>query len=283
MLDTVRPDVVAAFGSIYQHLQVVEACAPRGIHVLVEKPLAVNMEHARRMGQLAKQHAIHLLTNYETTWYASNHSLYHMIHAENRIGPIRKIVVCDGHRGPQEIGATPEFLEWLTDPVQNGGGAVIDFGCYGANLITWLMGEQLPNKITCSIQKMKPDIYPHVDDDATIILDYERSQGIIQGSWNWPIGRKDIEVYGQTGFIHAPDRAIIRYQMISEASEVTQRLEPQPAPFDDPFAWLAAVVRGSVTVGKDDLSGLTNNLAVVQILDAARESARTGRSIHLRP
>ncbi|HUH74735.1 MAG TPA: Gfo/Idh/MocA family oxidoreductase, partial [Chitinophagales bacterium] len=69
MLDEIKPEAVVAFGSIFDHLAVVEACAPRGIHVMVEKPLAVNMEHAKRMVQLAKEHNIHLLTNYETSWY----------------------------------------------------------------------------------------------------------------------------------------------------------------------------------------------------------------------
>lgn len=281
MLDQTQPEAVAAFGSIYDHLRVVEACAPRGIHVMVEKPLAVSMEHASRMAALARQHNIHLLTNYETTWYASNQAVYHMVHGENRIGEVRKMVVHDGHKGPQEIGVSEEFLSWLTDPVQNGGGAVIDFGCYGANLITWLMDGQLPNTVTAVLQQLKPEIYPHVDDEATIILTYDHAQGIVQGSWNWPIGRKDFEVYGQTGYIHALDRVNIRYRQANDEAGHTQTLEPRPVPFDDPFTWLAAVVRGTVQVPDDDLSGLSNNLAVVQILDAARESARTGQTVQI--
>ena len=281
MLEQTQPEVVAAFGSIYDHLRVVEACAPRGIHVMVEKPLAVNMDHTRQMAALARQHNIHLLTNYETTWYASNQAVYDMVHGKHAIGDVRKMVVHDGHKGPKEIGVSTEFLAWLTDPVQNGGGAVIDFGCYGANLITWLMGGQLPNTVTAVLQQLKPDVYPLVDDEATIILTYDHAQGIVQGSWNWPIGRKDFEVYGQTGYIHALDRVNIRYRQASEPSEHTDTLEPRPAPFDDPFTWLAAVVRGTIDMADDDLSGLSNNLAVVQILDAARESARIGQTVHI--
>lgn len=281
MLEKARPEIVMAFGSIYDHLRVVEACAPRGIHVMVEKPLAVSMEHARLMAALAQQHHIHLLTNYETTWHPSNHAVYRLVHAEQRIGQIRKIVVHDGHEGPQEIGCPPEFLAWLTDPIQNGGGALIDFGCYGANLTTWLMNGQLPNTVTAVLQQLKPEVYPHVDDEATIILTYDHAQSIIQGSWNWPIGRKDMEVYGQTGYAHALDRKTVRYRQIGDHSEQIVALEPHLAPFEDTFAWLAAVIRGTVTVADNDLSGLTNNLVVMQILDAARESARTGQTIHL--
>jgi len=131
MLDETKPQSVAAFNPIYDHLAVVEACAPRGIHVMVEKPLAVSLKHAQRMESLAKEHNIMVLTNYETTWYGSNHEAYRQIHSLGTIGEIRKVVVHDGHRGPEEIGVTSEFLEWLTDPVLNGGGAITDFGCYG--------------------------------------------------------------------------------------------------------------------------------------------------------
>ena len=283
MLAKTSPEAVVAFGSIYDHLRVVEACAPRGIHVMVEKPLAVNMDHAHKMAALAHQHQIHLLTNYVTTWYASTDAAYWMVYDEKRIGDIRKVVVHDGHRGPAEIGVAPEFLEWLTDPVQNGGGAVIDFGCYGVNLITWLMHNELPDTVTGILQQIKPDVYPNVDDEATIILTYPHTQGIVQGSWNWPVGRKDMEIYGQTGYIYALDALNMCFRQTGDEITQTLKLEPLPAPLNDPFAYLAAVVRGTITVTNHDLSSLANNLIVVQILDAARESARTGQTVRLTP
>ena len=90
----------------------------------------------------------HVLTNYETTWYPSTHAAYDIVHREALVGPLRKIVVHDGHPGPKEIGVPPEFLAWLTDPAENGGGALMDFGCYGANLITWLMRGAVPTSVS---------------------------------------------------------------------------------------------------------------------------------------
>ncbi len=281
MLDATKPEVVAAFGSIYEHLQVVQACAPRGIHVMVEKPLAVSMEHANQIAELARQYNIQVLTNYETTWYASNHAAYQVVHDEKQFGQIRKVVVHDGHWGPQEIGCSTEFLNWLTDPVQNGGGAVVDFGCYGANLITWLMDNQPPKSVTAVLQTLKPDNYPRVDDEATIIVTYENGQGIIQGSWNWPIDRKDMEIYGETGYVVAVNRTDIRYRQRGDKTEQNRQLELRAAPNDEPFSWLAAVIRKSISVPDSDLSSLSNNLVVVRILDAARESARTGQTVRL--
>ena len=117
MLDNVRPEAVVAFGSTYDHLSVVEACAPRGIHVMVEKPLATTVEHAERMAALAKKHGIHLLTNYETSWYPTTDMTKRLVSDTAFMGRIRKVVVHDGHPGPKEIGVSEEFLQWLTDPV----------------------------------------------------------------------------------------------------------------------------------------------------------------------
>jgi len=281
MLEQARPEAVAAFGSIFDHLQVVEACAPRKVHVMVEKPLAVSLEHASRMADLARQHGIQLITNYETTWYASTYAAYQRAVTEGALGPLRKIVVHDGHFGPAEIGCGPDFLNWLTDPVLNGGGAVVDFGCYGANLITWLMGGQVPLTVTGILQTLKPEVYPKVDDEATIVLTYPGAQGIIQGSWNWPLGRKDMEIYGRDGYFMAVDDRRIRTRMRGEAKETTRRLPPAPARVRDPFAYLAAVVKGQETVEPGNLWSLENNLTAVRILDAARESARSGRTIAL--
>lgn len=281
MLDATKPDAVMAFGSIYEHLSVVEAAAPRRIHVMVEKPLAVSDDHARRIEKLAKQYNVHVLTNYETTWYPSMLAAGKLLAGDSVIGPLRKLVVHDGHEGPKEIGVSTEFLEWLTDPVQNGGGALIDFGCYGANLATWLMHGQAPLTVTAVLQRIKPDVYPKVDDEATIILTYPTAQAILQASWNWPTGRKDMEVYGKSGYLLAPNGGrTLKLRRPGTRDEETITAPARPAPIQDEFQFLAAAVRG-MKVSPTDLSSLENNVTVVRILDAARRSAKEGRTITL--
>lgn len=281
MIRQTRPEAVTAFGSIYEHLHVVKVCAPEGIHVMVEKPLAVSAEAAREMVELAKKHNIHLLTNYETTWYATNHEIYHRAKEQNELGVLRKIEVYDGHEGPQEIGCSKEFLSWLTNPVLNGGGAIIDFGCYGANLATWLMGNRRPDAVWGITSQFKPDIYPEVDDDATIILEYPETQVVIQASWNWPFSRKDMKVYGEKGYLYAADAKNLEIRLPGMSG--AQTMGPRPAPFDNPFRYLAAVVRGEIFADEYDLSSPENNIIVMEILDAARKSAETGKKIILTP
>ncbi len=281
MLAAARPEAVTVFTTIFDHLAVTEAAARRGVHVMVEKPLAVSLEHARQMKEVADSAGIQLLTNYETTWYPSVHRTYAMVR-DGDIGPIRKVVVHDGHQGPIEIGVNEEFWEWLIDPTKSGGGAITDFGCYGANLITWLMRGERPISVTAVTQTIKPELYPDVDDDATIIVTYPEAQGVIQASWNWPFSRKDMEVYGKTGYVFADNATDMRVRLkeAAPARKVTARA--LPTDLDDPFAYLASVVRGRVDPA-GDLSSLEVNMVVMEVLDAAVRSAREGRTIVLEP
>lgn len=284
MIAATKPEAVTAFGTIYEHLKVVEIAAPKGIHVMVEKPLAVSVQHARKMEALAKKHNIQLLTNYETTWYPSNDKANELL-LSNKIGTLRKAVIRDGHRGPKRIGINSEFLDWLTDPVQNGGGALTDFGCYGANLMTWFQQGKRPVSVTAVTQQLQPHNNPKVDDEATIILTYDSSTALIQASWNWPIGRKDLELYGMTGAIFSDNRNTLRIRMAEGYDGYQEEkldLPEKQNPYNDPFALLKAVIRKEITLKPYDPSSLENNLLVVEILEAASKSAKSGKTIPLK-
>ena len=281
MLDQTKPEGVITFTSIFDHLKVVQACAPRGIHVMVEKPLAVSTKHANEMAKLAEKHRTLLLTNYETTWYPSNYKSKEMIN-QGELGELRKIIVYDGHKGPKEIKVNSEFLEWLTDPVLNGGGAVTDFGCYGADLITWIMKGEKPLSVYARLKQYKPDVYPKVDDDATIVLSYPNMEGIINASWNWPFNRKDIHIYGSTGYVFSDDAQTIRFRLNEKSIESVEKIPLTQSPFKDGFSFFSAAIKGEVVVSRTDLSALETNLTVVEILEAARKSSKTGKQVKLK-
>ena len=278
MLDRAKPEAVVAFTSTAGHLAVVAACAARKIPVMMEKPLAVGIEQARAIERAAAEGGIPVLVNYETTWYPSNHAAYALAREAKALGEIRKVVVHDGHRGPKEIGVQPEFLAWLTDPERNGAGALFDFGCYGANLMTWLMDDARPASVTCVTHRFKPEIYAKVDDEATIILEYPNAQAIIQASWNWPFDRKDMEIYGRTGQVLTVAQDGLRVRLAGKPEE-TRQAPPLAPPQDDFLRYFAAVVRGEARAS--GLSSLKNNLIVAEILDAARRSAATGHAVRL--
>lgn len=278
MLAKTKPQAVIVYESIYDHLRVVEACAKYGVHVMVEKPLSTNVKDAKRMLDLAKENNIFLLTNYETTWYPTIHKAYDMIQ-DGFVGNLSRINIYDGHGGPIEIGCGPEFTDWLTDPVLNGGGAVIDFGCYGANISTWIMKGQKPLSVYAVLKQQKPAIYPKVDDDATIVIEYPKVTVIAMASWNWPISRKDMHIYGDKNYIYQDDKTSMRIHR--DDKETRLEVPEMTAPYNDAFLYLKAVVNGDISVKPDDLSSPENNLTVVEILEAAIESSKTGKVIKL--
>ncbi len=271
-----KVQAMAAFTSTFEHRAVVERCAKEGVDVMMEKPLAVNMKHARAIEAAAKRGNIQVFVNYETTWYPGNHAAYAMVHDRKEIGEIRRIVVHDGHRGPKEIGCSSQFLAWLTDPVLNGGGALNDFGCYGADLATWLLDGQRPLSVQAITQRIKPDLYPKVEDDATILIRYPKAQAIIQASWNWPFDRKDMEIYGRTGYVLVPNSNLLRVRL-PNSKEVENTPAALTGPNADPISYLAAVARREIV--PSGLSSLAINVTVVEILDAARVSAQTGKRV----
>jgi predicted dehydrogenase len=277
MLKATHPQAVLAYTNTYDHRRVVEICARYGVHVMMEKPLAVTLEDARAIVKAASTAKIQVLVNYETTWYRSNQAAYDLVH-ENAIGEVRKIVVHDGHYGPKEIGVGPEFLAWLTDPKLDGGGALFDFGCYGADLATWLMDGRRPDSVTAVTQQIKPDVYPRVDDEATIILTYPRAQAIVQASWNWPFDRKDIEVYGQKGYAITVKRDVLRVRLPGQ-EEISAETKPLEKSKEDSVSYLRAVLQGGMP--SEGQSSLATNMIVTEILDAARQSAATGRTVSL--
>jgi glucose-fructose oxidoreductase len=279
MIERTRPQAVLVYTSIGEHRHAIEIAAQYGVSVMVEKPLTISLEDALAIRRIAREHKIQVLVNYETTWYPSNRAAYEEVR-EGRIGEIRRVVVHDGHQGPKEINVPPEFLSWLTDPAQNGAGALYDFGCYGVDLMTWLMHGETPQTVTAVVNHDKPEIYPRVDDDSTIILQYPHAQAVIMGSWNWPFGRKDMEVYGATGYAITVAADQIRIRHEHDSQEQTTTAPELPARERSSLAYLSAVLRGEIQP-QGDLTALDTNVIVMQILDAARESARTGRSVKL--
>ena len=281
MLDETKPEAVSAFGPINEHIVIVRACAPRKINVMVEKPLATTFADAKEIQSLAQKNNIQVLTNYETSWYASNQYV-NELYQSGKLGEIRKVMVNDGHQGPKEIGVGKEFFAILTDPVKNGAGALTDFGCYGANLMTWLMKGERPISVTAVAHQNKPDIYQKVDDEATIILQYPKAQCVIQASWNWTFARKDMEVYGTKGYAVAVDPTTVRERLQEKAPEEKKKIDPRPAPYTDPFSVLSDVVQGRLKLDENDLYGLPVNVTVVEILEAAKNSVKSGKTVTLK-
>jgi predicted dehydrogenase len=278
-LKKTHPDLVMVFNAPAAHLTVAEFCLPLKIPVMYEKPLCYSYAEAKKMETLSKKFNTKIYTNYPSLWYKSFNGL---LTKREETGGINKIVMRGGHRGPIEIGCSKDFTNWLTDSVKNGGGALIDFGCYGALMMTELMKGKLPVSVYANTKHLKPSVYPKVDDAATIVLEYKNATGIIEASWNWPYTIMDVELFGSSGYLHASEfnESIIKPSLQFRNETENKMVEMPQVKYGDEVAYLTDVIKnGSPEVIK--MMSLEYNLVVVKILDAARKSAKEGEKVKL--
>ena len=224
MLDEAKPEAVILTTANDRHLEIVRECAKRHVHVSMEKPMATNAADAREMERLADKAGIKLMVNYWNAWTASTHALFQRVVLSKELGPVQKIVVQYGHQGPKEIGVSPQFAEWLYDPVKNGGGAIVDFGCYGAEWALWLKGR--PTSVYATAHKLKSEQHNLVDDDATMVLNYPDATVIVEPSWDWPYGMDRVSVFGRNGSLLATRDALFSRKSASQPPAEQSRRRP---------------------------------------------------------
>lgn len=282
MLDEMKPDGVIVTTENDRHLEILRECAKRHIHYSTEKPMATTAADAREMERLATQAGIKVMVNYWNAWVAPTHALYHRAH-EGEVGTVQRIIVRYGHQGPKEIGVSKYFADWLYDPVKNGGGAIMDFGCYGAEWAVWLKGR--PARVSAVTQKLKVDQHNLVDDDATIVLDYPDGTAIIEASWDWPYNMGQVQVFGPKGSLLATARDLFSRSAkdnVANGALEGERvaLDPFALETSNPISYFVDCIRNNKPI-EDPLS-MKLNVQVMGILDAARESARTGKQVVLR-
>jgi len=281
MLDQAKPQAVIVATANDRHLEILRQCAKRHIHYSTEKPMATTAADAREMERLANAAGIKLMVNYWNAWVAPTHTLFRKVHA-GELGAVQKIIVQYGHRGPKEIGISKQFANWLYDPEKNGGGAIMDFGCYGAELSVWLKGR--PTRVFASTRKLKVEQHNEVDDDATIVLEYPDATAIVEASWDWPYTKEQVEVFGPKGSLLASHQNLLFRS--ADARGPNAALSGEPVALDpvshetsNPISYLVDCIRNNKPI-EDPLSAKLN-VQVMEILDAARESARSGRAQEL--
>ncbi len=275
-LQKTHPDLVMVYDAPSEHLKAVEICMPLHIPILIEKPLAFSYEDAVKMQALSEKFKTKIYTNFPSIWYSS---FIELLKRSGDAGPISKMIMRGGHRGPIEVGCSKEFVNWLTDSVKNGGGALIDFGCYGAAIMTELMHGQTPLSVYASTKHLKPEMYPKADDAATIILEYKNATGIVEASWDFPYTIMDAEVYGNNEYLHASQFNTPQLQVKKDTATYNETIAAPE--YNDAVEYLTKVMKKGAP-DNNQLLSLDRNIIIVRILDAARKSARECKKILLR-
>jgi len=283
MLDQTKPDVVWAYVENNRRLEIAKECAPRKINLIVEKPLASTYKDALAIAALAKKYGIKVMCNYQMAWWPANLEARKQVDS-GAIGVPWRLHGVVGHGGPGSTGTGRSFFGWLTDPVKNGGGALVDFGSYDALWSLWYMGR--PQSVYAEVIHLRPETFPKVEDSATLVLHYPKAINVFEGSWDLPRSFQDLEVFGSST---RPDGTLVRGSVYMTQQKVELRKEGGqavsvplarlPADQADPVAFMVSALKNNKPI--EGITALDINVGVLEILDAAKESVRTGRAVKL--
>ncbi len=281
MLEETKPDIVWAFVENNRHLEIAKACLPRHINLIFEKPLASTYADAKQIEALAAKYNVRVMTNYQMAWWPANYVAKDAVDA-GKIGTIYRLHGIVGHGGPSSTGVKNKaFFDWLTDPVKNGGGALMDFGCYNALWSLWYLG--MPTSVYASVHHLRPERFPKVEDNATLVLNYPKAVGVFEGSWDLPRSMQDLEVFGrpdgkEPGSVYMTHKGVELRQGRNQPEELP--LTPLPEDANEPVAYMVSKIKANQPI--EGMTAIGINVNVIRIIDLAKESVKTGRAVPVR-
>ena len=277
MLDEKKPEAVWSFVENDRHLEITRECAIRAIHVIFEKPMAATLAQAREMLTLARKHKIKLMVNYQMAWWPENYTA-HSLADSGELGKVWRVRTIIGHGGPAPSNPNDKrgqhFWAWLNDE-KRGGGALMDFTCYGAVWLRWYLG--MPKSVYAVTTRTRPEVYK-TNTNATVLASYADNRvGIIEGSWDLPRGFQDVEVFGNKASVYM---ARNRIEVVAGSSR--KELPPGTLADDrrDPVGYFVNCVRADKAI--DGMVSPEFNVDVMQIVEAAQKSAASGKAVMLK-
>ena len=281
MLDRERPDAVLVFSSNAEHRELVELAAGRGIHTLVEKPMAATLEQADGMVLAAKRAGTVLMVNWPTAWSTTLRTA-HRLAREGRVGEVWQVKFRGGHCGPDELGCSPEFQGFLFDRHLNGAGALNDYAGYGATLCVWFLGS--PNSVAGMAGRLLKT-HLAVDDNAVLLLRYPRALCILEMTWTEAVAHRpahDLIVYGTQGTMVVPMSAREgNVRVYTRDNKEGTEAPPDPLPTgvtNGPECFVKAIREGQWPEG---ICSPNLSRQAQEIMEAGLISARSGAAIAL--
>ena len=279
MLNHDSLDAVYIFASNLQGEKLATAAANKGLHVLIEKPMAASFDGATAMVQAANDNNMRLMVNWPFSWWPQ---LQHAISLakSGTIGNLWQVKYRAAHQGPAELGCSSFFCDWLFNEEENGGGAMMDYCCYGCLLSGILMGP--PNSVQgMSGRFVKETI--DVEDNAIIVMKYQNGMATAEASWT-QIGKLTAyttAIYGTTGTLMVEPRAGSRLLLATADDE---QGSPVDVPHVEPHLQNSAnhFIHGIRSKSPfQELNQPGSAVIAQQILQAGRESASNGQQIEL--
>lgn len=279
LFDRERLDAVYVFADNRTGAELGIAAATRGLHILLEKPMAADLAGADQLLAAARRHDVRLMVNWPFAWSPQLQTALRLARA-GEIGEVWQVKYRAAHQGPKEHGCSPFFYDWLYDERLNGAGALMDYCCYGAVLARVVLG--VPSRVTGFAGRLQKE-YINVDDNALVVMTYPRGMAIAEASWT-QIGNLTSYVtviYGSSGTLVVEPGPNGRLLRASEAHpdgrelEVAS-LEPHLAKASDHFLWALASGASFTDLCQDRIARDAQ-----EILQAGIISARRGSEVSL--
>jgi predicted dehydrogenase len=227
MLGAEKLDAVYLFGDNAGNVAACEAAAANGLHVLVEKPIAATLAGADRMVLATRKAGVRLMVNWPNAWSPALQEALAMA-TRGDLGELWQVKYRAAHAGPKELGCSPYFCDWLFNREQNGGGALIDYCCYGAALSRLLLG--VPSRVTAVARRLCKEEIP-VEDNAMLLMTYPRALSLAEGSWT-QIGNLSSYVtmiHGTTGTLQVNPDGRLLHATTAQPDGMSVKV-PKPAP-----------------------------------------------------
>jgi predicted dehydrogenase len=287
LYDKTSPQAIVTCADNRRAAQVVADAADRGLHIMKEKPLAADFAEARAMAEITGRRGVRLMVNWKTSWHPAMHTAKRLVE-EGEIGRPLGIYHRDGHGGPPASYASDGPVArvgwaWLIDREANGGGAAVDFCCYGAAISRWFMGQ--PAHVQAYGGNYAKDFFS-VEDNGIMVLGYPRGHSVAEGTWSQPgiPVRLPTMIYGEKGAIAVVSRTEVRLalgvpgQLAASDAEVVAA-GPLPPHFrSGPDYFTYSLLHDEPFVG---LPSLEVSLDAQEILEAGLRSMSSGQRVDL--
>lgn len=288
MLEKENFDIILFCPENARHGEVAEAIAAKGAHMVTEKPMAARLDEARRMVKAANAAGVELMVNWPSTWNPATRTAKKLVDS-GAIGDLLEVKWRGGSMGPLTHGSSHPGTEggtgMLTDDEKGatwwhqaatGGGALLDYCCYGACLSRYYIGE--PAIAAWGMKANLNSPYGDADDNAVIAVRFPKAMALLEATWSTvdhgiPTGPI---LYGNKGTIVISGRDELR--LIQEKGQPAQSVPSEPLPAGR--TTLAEEFIHHLETGEPlhETLGPRFNLDAQAILDAGIRSAETGQA-----
>jgi predicted dehydrogenase len=281
MLEKEELDGVLIFAPSNQHGVLTEKAARKGLHIMVEKPMAATLAEADRMIKSAKENNVRLMINYPIANKPQAPGIIKMVR-DGKLGNVYSFRWRMGHEGPENRPElTDYFRKWLFDPEQNGGGAMADFCTYGAAVLTAALGRA--NEVTAVTGKLVKK-KQESEDNGIITVTFNKEHdaiAILEGTWSQMSPGSSNCIFGSKGSLVNNSIKPNEYYFCKSGERDWVRIDFPELPEDENKAIKYFVKRVRENIPFEGMVDPLNARAAQEIIEAAYKSVESGKKVIL--